>query len=172
MNSRNKKVIVPILLVLAVSLWLYNFYQIIIGVSQDNEEIYQPMQQLATSTLTINKTAKRDSTYVYKGDFRDPFHHWLNVVQKAMPSNGQTKNVTNQKHKKQNVRKTKVPFPQLRYRGLIRDDKGTMAIITLPDGAMLFSTVGDTISGAMLNAIHEDAIICTFQEREYTVKLR
>ncbi|MFO7889353.1 MAG: hypothetical protein R6V04_03335 [bacterium] len=161
----NKKVVIPLLLVLSVAIWSHNIYRVIKSVFNADDEtmVEDAFEKASEVEYTLKLNDKPREKFVYQAEFRDPFQDWLHLKK--------------QKKSQPEALKVEVPvppvrLPPLRFTGLLQDSSGNLAVIEDPQGQIHFVDVNDSASGVIITSITEQIIKCTYKEKEFTLKLR
>ena len=163
MNKNN--LLVGLLIIVAVIVWGHNFYSIFLGVTAPDEEVYQPETDFLVQTNGSKLPEEDQNTFVYRAKYRDPF-------KPAAKRATQDAKVQKSKTINRPAPKATIPFPQLRFGGVIRDGQGLLALIHLPNGDSRFLSVGDSLQGVRILKVEDKLLKCSFQDREYELKLR
>ncbi|MCI0616377.1 hypothetical protein L0244_25630 [bacterium] len=159
---KKKNVLIAILVLLALTIWSHNIYQIVIGVTRADQEMGSPTGD-GKVALHDTLVSKPRPAFAYSGAHRDPFAHWLQLEKKIKPVPIMP------------VVKA-VPIepapPRLRLSGIVRDANGVLAIIEDPQGETHFARAEDVVTGVKLVRIDSSRVIFEFGKRKFELQLQ
>lgn len=159
---KKKNILVAILILLALAVWSHNIYQIVIGVTQADQEMDSPTKYESASLHdTLGAKPEPRPAFVYYGAHRDPFAHWLQSEKKAKPFPAVLAAKT-----------APIEPPQLRLSGIVRDAEGVLAIIEDPQGDTHFARAEDVVTGVKLVRIDSNRVVCEFGKRKFELQLQ
>ncbi len=161
----NKKVVIPLLLVLSVVIWSHNIYRVIKSVFNAEDEIImeQAFEKESETEYELKRNDKPREKFVYQSDFRDPFKDWLHLKKKKEP---------HPEALKIEIPVPPVRLPRLRFTGLLQDSSGNLAVIEDPRGQIHFVDVNDSVSGVIITNITEQIINCKYKGKDFILELR
>lgn len=163
MNRKN--ILIPLLIVLSLLVWGRNFYLILFGVVQGDDEIEgYGIESIQDIPETVSDFSNHAATFVYQGKHRDPFRHWLTVTK---PKPKPVVKTINPK-----VEKMKPQPPSLRFSGLLEDSTGKLAVVEGSAGDIYFAHEKDSVEGVQILKLLEQELQCCFEGEEFTLPLR
>ena len=162
---KKQHIIRIILAIVALLVWGNNLIQLFTPISDDSFEdgyekpAHDPAVETQDSLLVTEP-------FVYSAQTRDPFQHAFSNPRKKPAQTTKAINKVNP-----TLTKAKPAIPQLRLTGLIRDERGVMAILEKQNGEVVFAREKDEVDGVVLKKISGDSLSCSFGKERFWLKL-
>jgi type II secretory pathway component PulC len=149
-----KKKLLIILILIAIGVWGYNFYQLRRNV--EAEQVVVPgLHQISAADTSLDL-----QPYIYQPGQKDPFRHWLFVEEKTTVAKPE---------------KTKLPPipkqlpPAFVLQGIMGDKTSPRAILVDQAGKSYISKVGDMVQGMKILKIEKNKVTFEFMGSEVSI---
>ncbi len=153
--KRHNKTLFMCLLIIAVTIWSYNFIQIFSVFSEKKHSI------LASEELNIDIYKQ----FNYKADFKDPFFCKAFMIEDEKQEINKGYGLKNNK----NEIKTKVKLPSCKITGIVYNDQKPMAMIE-HNGSTIIVKEGDIVDSMRIKKIFIDSVKIIYKGKTFYIK--
>jgi hypothetical protein len=156
----NRRIAIPVLVILAFIVWGHNGYRLIRGISSSDQDAVTAKME-GPSTLALVDSSWFGWEYPEKG--RDPFQ---------LPARHNAKTVDSSQKARVRKKASEPPScPPLRLTGIIRDNDGPLAVLEGLAQEVHLVRPGQQVDSILVRAIREKSVTIEYRRAQFELKL-